>query len=164
MNAWKCHDTSIISCQFIDSNESSYGIHLILTASTDFCCKLWTINGKLIGIFGQKTKWAVSNEQTYAHFNPFEIKNNEEDRVSYKIILGAIAAFKSIVKTESNDNDNQKLSEINETSHQNSASSSKLSSNKTQKLLKYDYLSSIQYFKLNDKPIKVSYDYEYGYN
>ena len=30
---------------------------MLITASTDFCCKLWSLDGNLIGIFGQDAHW-----------------------------------------------------------------------------------------------------------
>jgi hypothetical protein len=72
-----------------------YSVDLVITASSDRACKLWTLSGKLVGLFGQKSTWDIRNEATYAHFNPFEMKNDENENILS--ILGAISTFQKLV-------------------------------------------------------------------
>lgn len=62
--AWRAHDHTITSIKYVysrlgESNE------LILTASVDWCCRLWTTNGTYIGSFGQATAWNLNDSSTF---------------------------------------------------------------------------------------------------
>lgn len=49
--AFRGHAKSIVSVDYCEKKQ------LIITASTDCYVRLWTINGKYLGTFGQKTPW-----------------------------------------------------------------------------------------------------------
>ena len=93
-----------MACEFVDSDNSSYSSNLIITASSDLTCKLWTITGKIIGTFGQRAVWDIRNERTHVHFNPFETKIIEEEEEEVEVeekksaldILGAINALQRL--------------------------------------------------------------------
>ena len=53
--AFRGHAKSIVSVEYCEKKQ------LIVTASTDCYVRLWTINGKYIGTFGQKTPWDLEN-------------------------------------------------------------------------------------------------------
>lgn len=65
LNAWRCHDSTIVSCEYISSSAGIYQGDLLCTASTDWCCRLWTIKGDYIGSFGQENKWNLFNPNTF---------------------------------------------------------------------------------------------------
>jgi WD40 repeat protein len=75
LNSWRCHDSTITACQYISNNDYSYHSELICTSSTDFCCRLWTIDGVYIGTFGQEIKWNLKNPKTF-HSNIIDNKND----------------------------------------------------------------------------------------
>lgn len=63
--AWRSHDSAIVSCEFIANSDGAFNNDLICTASTDFCCRLWTIAGAYIGVFGQEAKWNLRLPRTF---------------------------------------------------------------------------------------------------
>jgi hypothetical protein len=80
IRSWKCHDNcAIVSCQYVKHASKPYD-QLLLTASVDKCCKLWTLSGKLIGLFGQNGRWNLRSEKTFAFFNIFRIIEEENQR------------------------------------------------------------------------------------
>jgi len=60
---WKAHETAIVKVEFIEHEN----ISLIVTASTDKTARLWTLEGGLVGTFGQKKKWDITKPKTYCH-------------------------------------------------------------------------------------------------
>jgi WD40 repeat protein len=62
LSSWKCHNSSIVSCQLAESIEET----LLIACSTDKCVKLWTIDGNLIGSFGQRNSWSLDDPKTFA--------------------------------------------------------------------------------------------------
>jgi len=53
--AFRGHGKSIVSIDYCETKQ------FIITASTDCYVRLWTINGKYLGTFGQKTPWETLN-------------------------------------------------------------------------------------------------------
>jgi WD40 repeat protein len=49
IKSWRAHDDNVESCQFVSSLNGIYDGELIITASSDWCCRLWTIQGTYIG-------------------------------------------------------------------------------------------------------------------
>ncbi len=90
LNSWRCHDSTITSCQYISNYDYSFDSELISTSSIDFCCRLWTIDGIYIGTFGQEFKWNLKNPKTF-HSHIINNKNvsekdlkNKEIRIIYE--------------------------------------------------------------------------------
>ncbi|CAF1039524.1 unnamed protein product, partial [Brachionus calyciflorus] len=88
LKTWRCHDSTIVSCQYIPSFLEGLENDLIVTASSDWCCRVWTENGDYIGSFGQEKKWKLTNQKTYVSNDEinFEQKNvqdqaNEEVKI-----------------------------------------------------------------------------------
>ena len=65
LNSWRCHDSAVTSCEYISNAERAFSSELICTASTDYCCRLWTIDGVYVGVFGQEDKWNLKNSKTF---------------------------------------------------------------------------------------------------
>jgi hypothetical protein len=80
IKSWKCHDNcAIVACQFVNHSIKPYD-RLLLTAAGDKCCKLWTITGKLVGLFGQHSRWNLRSEKTFAFFNIIRVIEEENQR------------------------------------------------------------------------------------
>lgn len=47
--SWRAHDNAVESCEFIHSSNGVFSGELLITASSDWCCRLWTIEGVYIG-------------------------------------------------------------------------------------------------------------------
>ena len=74
--AWRSHDSTIVSCEFIPNSSGAFSNDLICTASTDFNCRLWTIAGAYIGVFGQEAKWNLRLPRTFHSI--IEAQNSED--------------------------------------------------------------------------------------
>lgn len=60
---WHAHDSAVVS---VDLAEHKTGVYVI-SASSDRTARLWTVEGKFIGTFGQTTEWNLQYERTWAH-------------------------------------------------------------------------------------------------
>ncbi|XP_072043758.1 LOW QUALITY PROTEIN: cilia- and flagella-associated protein 337-like [Amphiura filiformis] len=60
---WKAHDLAVVSIEFI---YQTFGL-FVLTASTDWTARLWTLEGHFVGTFGQQQQWNLRNPETYQH-------------------------------------------------------------------------------------------------
>eukprot|EP00057_Strongylocentrotus_purpuratus_P002746 XP_003725163.1 PREDICTED: WD repeat-containing protein on Y chromosome [Strongylocentrotus purpuratus] len=65
IKSWKAHDATVVSVEYINHSCGQF----ILTASTDFTARLWTIEGHFVGTFGQTMNWDLMNPNTYEHPN-----------------------------------------------------------------------------------------------
>ena len=65
VNSWRAHDSTITSIEYIGNSDGAYSGQLLLTASTDCCCRLWTLNGMYIGVFGQNNRWNLNNSKIF---------------------------------------------------------------------------------------------------
>lgn len=63
IKSWKAHDATVVSVEYINHSCGQF----ILTASTDFTARLWTIEGHFVGTFGQTMNWDLMNPNTYEH-------------------------------------------------------------------------------------------------
>lgn len=62
--AWRAHDGIITSIKCVNSRNPDIN-EFILTASSDWCCRLWTIDGSYIGCFGQERKWNLMDSKSF---------------------------------------------------------------------------------------------------
>ena len=60
---WKAHDRAIVSLNFVDHELQA----MIITASTDKTARLWTLEGRFIGTFGQRKKWNLKQPTSYQY-------------------------------------------------------------------------------------------------
>ena len=60
---WRAHESAIVSVDFIDHELQA----MVVTASTDKTARLWTLEGRFIGIFGQHGKWNLNKPTTYQY-------------------------------------------------------------------------------------------------
>jgi hypothetical protein len=66
LNTWRVHDTAVLSCQYIKESDGSIAkSELIVTTSTDWASRVWTIDGAYVGAFGQEFKWNLNDSNTY---------------------------------------------------------------------------------------------------
>ena len=56
---WQAHQTAVTCVDFVHTQR------MILSASSDLRIKLWTLDGRYIGIFGQKRKWNLEHSITW---------------------------------------------------------------------------------------------------
>ncbi|XP_041474209.1 WD repeat-containing protein on Y chromosome-like [Lytechinus variegatus] len=63
IKSWKAHDSTVVSVEYIDHHCGQF----LLTASTDFTARLWTLEGHFVGTFGQSMNWDLMNPNTYQH-------------------------------------------------------------------------------------------------
>lgn len=82
LRSWKCHNSSIVSCQLAESIEDT----LLITSSTDKCVKLWTIDGNLIGSFGQRNSWSLDDPKTFANNVSLSINDELKQRLKQSFI------------------------------------------------------------------------------
>jgi len=90
LTSYRAHCSSIVTLDYVNSME------LVVSASTDCCVRLFTLNGKYIGTFGQKQPWDSLE-------NPINLKKprripNDLQRVastqSLKVLNGAAPKWK----------------------------------------------------------------------
>ncbi|KAK3091715.1 hypothetical protein FSP39_022107 [Pinctada imbricata] len=63
IRTWKAHDSSIVSLEYIEHETGNY----IVSASTDFTARLWSVEGEYVGTFGQKKSWNLKQKSTWMH-------------------------------------------------------------------------------------------------
>ncbi len=74
INSWRAHDSTVIAIEYIGHKSGGiYSGNLILTASTDKSCRLWTENGDYVGVFGQEAKWSLRKAYTFQVNKYFKI-------------------------------------------------------------------------------------------
>ncbi|KAM3182872.1 hypothetical protein ACTXT7_011475 [Hymenolepis weldensis] len=66
---WRCHTDSITGIEVINDKK------LLVTASSDFCARLWTWQGRFIGTFGQPSAWDIPRVMPMAisEMGPFDV-------------------------------------------------------------------------------------------
>eukprot|EP00898_Chlorokybus_atmophyticus_P007244 jgi/Chlat1/7520/Chrsp61S07012 len=62
--AWKAHWGAVLHMEWVE------GSRMLLTASVDSTCRLWTDVGRLVGVFGSKIGWNIDDPATFAHAAP----------------------------------------------------------------------------------------------
>lgn len=60
---WKAHDRAIVSVSYINHELQP----MLVTASTDKTSRLWTLEGRLVGTFGQRKHWNLKNPMSYQY-------------------------------------------------------------------------------------------------
>ncbi len=81
LNFWRCHDSSITACQYIKLQTT---IELICTASADYCCRMWTVKGDYVGVFGQESKWNLRSLKTFQFLSTNHHQNVDDSKVTLK--------------------------------------------------------------------------------
>jgi hypothetical protein len=84
LNFWRCHDASITTCQYIKLQTT---VEFICTASTDYCCRVWTLKGDYVGVFGQERKWNLRSSKTFKFLSTnanqhSELSNKKENELT----------------------------------------------------------------------------------
>lgn len=81
LKSWRCHDSTIVSCEYISSSSGIFNGELLITASTDWCCRIWTVEGIYIGSFGQETKWNLADSNSFQSLVNLkeQFKNNSKN-------------------------------------------------------------------------------------
>ena len=65
INAWRCHDSAITSILYLTNIMENITGEFLVTCSTDWCCRVWKMDGSYIGVFGQDFKWDLNQSDTY---------------------------------------------------------------------------------------------------
>ncbi|RNA09414.1 WD repeat-containing on Y chromosome-like isoform X2 [Brachionus plicatilis] len=65
IKTWKCHDSAIVSIKYIQKLHYDLNSDILITASNDWCCRVWTMTGDYIGSFGQEKRWNLLDEKTF---------------------------------------------------------------------------------------------------
>jgi len=60
---WRAHEGAVVSVGFIEHDLQA----MVVTGSVDKTARLWTLEGRLIGTFGQKKKWNLKKPFTYQY-------------------------------------------------------------------------------------------------
>jgi len=64
--SWRAHDSAVIALEYIAQSVGGiYAGELVLTASTDRSCRLWTGSGEYVGVFGQEARWSLGKAYTF---------------------------------------------------------------------------------------------------
>ncbi|XP_041796837.1 WD repeat-containing protein on Y chromosome [Chelmon rostratus] len=67
-NFWRAHTCRITGLQIVDNDQ------VVLTSSTDYTVRLWSVHGKFIGSFGQPESWSVHIPSSWKHpAVPYEV-------------------------------------------------------------------------------------------
>ena len=100
MNAWRCHDNEMFSCQYIkETDRLVMRTELIVTTSADWTCRVWTLEGGYVGAFGQELKWNLNDADSYESMASLENVHEQIQRltrpksyrdVSFELFLSAI--------------------------------------------------------------------------
>ncbi|KAJ1129415.1 hypothetical protein NDU88_007785 [Pleurodeles waltl] len=61
--AWRAHKSTLVSVQLFSFSSDSF----IVSGSSDRTAKLWTVDGKCVGTFGQEKSWSLRNPNTFLH-------------------------------------------------------------------------------------------------
>lgn len=78
ITSWAAHTDSCVSAELIEHNCGKF----VLTASTDKTVKLFSIQGELVGRFGQQDNWDLVDRSTWAvhrEDDSFQFLQNTED-------------------------------------------------------------------------------------
>lgn len=67
LRSWRAHGGRVSSVEVVPRDK---GDSLLLTASADRRVHLWELNGRLVGMFGQLTRWNVSEPSTFREQRP----------------------------------------------------------------------------------------------
>lgn len=65
ITSWRAHDSTIVTIVYIPESNGLSAQELLLTASTDKCCRLWTLSGEYIGVFGQENSWNLFRPSSF---------------------------------------------------------------------------------------------------
>ena len=65
ITSWRAHDSAVVAIEYIPISSGISNNELLLTASTDKCCRLWTLSGEYIGVFGQENNWNLLKPSTF---------------------------------------------------------------------------------------------------
>ena len=60
---WKAHDRAIVSASWAEIEFQA----MVVTASTDKTARLWTLEGRFVGTFGQRKKWNLNQSSSYQY-------------------------------------------------------------------------------------------------
>jgi len=64
--SWRAHDSAVVALEYIAQSAGGiYAGELVLTASTDRSCRLWTGSGEYVGVFGQEARWSLGKAYTF---------------------------------------------------------------------------------------------------
>lgn len=74
---WRCHTDSITGIEVINDRK------LLVTASSDFCARLWTWQGCFIGTFGQPSAWDIPRviPMATSQMGPFDVLVNPQTHI-----------------------------------------------------------------------------------
>ncbi|XP_063816844.1 WD repeat-containing protein on Y chromosome-like [Pseudophryne corroboree] len=61
--SWSAHDSTVVGMEHFMFGTDQF----IISGSSDRTAKLWTCDGKLVGIFGQSKNWNLRNPSTFLH-------------------------------------------------------------------------------------------------
>ncbi|XP_075034068.1 cilia- and flagella-associated protein 337-like [Mixophyes fleayi] len=61
--SWSAHDSTVVSVEHFVFGTDPF----IISGSSDRTAKLWTCDGKLVGVFGQSRNWNLRNQSTFLH-------------------------------------------------------------------------------------------------
>ena len=79
ISAWRCHDSAITSRIYITNIEKITGEFLI-TCSTDWCCRVWRMDGVYVGVFGQELKWDLNQPNSFQSMISLTNKEKRETK------------------------------------------------------------------------------------
>ncbi|XP_067932501.1 WD repeat-containing protein on Y chromosome-like isoform X2 [Watersipora subatra] len=80
LNSFRAHMKAVNSVSYCDEQD------LLVTASTDCSVRLWTVQGRFIGIFGQKNNWSPNDlEMSPGHRLPDDIRR-EGSAMTLKVL------------------------------------------------------------------------------
>ena len=81
LRSWRAHDSAVVSVQVISKTSLALDEDLVVTASSDCCCRLWTMQGIYIGSFGQETRWDLNNNNTFQETMNNKVKTEQNTNI-----------------------------------------------------------------------------------
>lgn len=96
LKSWRAHDNAVESCEYIPSSNGVYDGELLITASSDWCCRLWTLEGVYIGAFGQELKWNLNDPKTFQSFINKDSEDNEKNEINENINTTELVSLKFV--------------------------------------------------------------------
>ena len=80
LKSWRAHDSVISSIQYVAKSNSNCERDLLITASSDWCCRLWTLDGVYVGSLGQETRWDLMDPKSYQSYLNIDEDSKKESK------------------------------------------------------------------------------------
>mmetsp|Transcript_13521 Transcript_13521/g.31113 ORF Transcript_13521/g.31113 Transcript_13521/m.31113 type:complete len:970 (+) Transcript_13521:62-2971(+) len=95
---WKAHDKTVSSVCYVEDSK------MVITGSADFSVHVWTIDGVLVGTFGEDRGWRLDNRKTWKATEPRNARGMDfPDPVARTVQVDDDADIEEIIECDESD-------------------------------------------------------------